>query len=91
MLICPLSIFMVTRPRRAVGNGAMRRFGMPAEDHSTRAVITQGGVLAVVRDPMDTLWEFAWAEVKSLPWLFWGGMTEGELVELHAEADRRLT
>lgn len=52
--------------------------------------LEQEGEFAKVRDPLGTLWDFPWDEVKCLPWLFWGGMSKDEMVELHTEADRRL-
>ena len=50
----------------------------------------QDGEFAKVRDPLGLVWDFAWDEVRHLPWVFWGGMSEREMVDLHAEADKRL-
>ena len=53
-------------------------------------MMKQDGELAKVRDPLGTVWDFPWDEIKSLPWLFWGGMSTAEMKDLHAEVDRRL-
>ena len=52
--------------------------------------VKQTGGFAQVRTPLGDVMEFAWDEVKFLPWLFWGGMSKAEMIELHEEADRRL-
>ena len=51
--------------------------------------VKQTGEFAQVRTLCGNVMEFAWDEVKFLPWVVWGGMSEPEMIELHEEAGRR--